>query len=111
MMSSSPTTTEVSQPDVVRDSPTPGEILLTEFLQPYRVSQYRLAKDIGVSEGYVSKVVHGQRAITAEMSLRLSEYFGVSPTFFANLQTIYDTRLARAKLANVVIHRLPASVR
>jgi addiction module HigA family antidote len=69
---------------------TPGEILNEEFLQPMGISQYRLAKDIGVPPRRINEVVKGQRAITADTALRLGRYFGVAPQFWLNLQTQYD---------------------
>ena len=52
----------------------PGEVLLEEFLEPMEISQYRLAKDIGVSPRRINEIVHGKRSITADTALRLSAY-------------------------------------
>lgn len=68
----------------------PGEILLEEFLNPMKITQYRLAKDINVSARRVNEIVHGKRAITAGTALRLSRYFGTSAQFWMNLQTRYE---------------------
>ncbi|MYA34879.1 MAG: HigA family addiction module antidote protein [Gemmatimonadales bacterium] len=73
----------------------PGEVLLEEFLEPMGISQYRLAKDIGVAPGRINQIVHGRRAITANTALRLSHYFGTSARFWLNLQTGYDLDMAR----------------
>ena len=54
----------------------PGEILLEEFLKPMRISQYRLAKDLGVSARRINDIVHGKRAVSADTALRLSRYLG-----------------------------------
>jgi len=62
----------------------PGEILLEEFLQPLGVSQYRLAKDIGVPVRRINEIVLGKRRITADTALRLSRYFGLSERFWMN---------------------------
>ncbi|GAB2885249.1 HigA family addiction module antitoxin [Paralcaligenes ginsengisoli] len=56
--------------------PTPGEILLEEFLRPMNVSQYRLAKEIGVSQRRIGEIVAGKRAVTVDTGLRLSRYSG-----------------------------------
>ena len=56
----------------------PGEILLEEFLRPLEISQYRLAKDIGVPVRRINEIVLGKRRITADTALRLSRYFGLS---------------------------------
>jgi addiction module HigA family antidote len=68
----------------------PGEVLLEEFLQPFEVTPYRLAKDIGVPPTRVSEICHGRRAITADTALRLARYFGTSPKFWLGLQEDYD---------------------
>jgi addiction module HigA family antidote len=79
-----------------RDFPPihPGEILLTEFLEPMGVSQYRLAKDIGVTPRRINEIVHGRRGITADTALRLGRFFTMEAQFWLNLQTQYDMELA-----------------
>jgi addiction module HigA family antidote len=67
----------------------PGEVLLEEFLRPMGLSQYRLAKDIGVPPRRVNEIVHGKRAVTADSALRLARYFATSARFWLNLQTQY----------------------
>jgi len=57
---------------------TPGELLLEEFLLPMGITQYRLAKEIGVSQLRISEIVNGKRAITADTDLRLARFFGLS---------------------------------
>jgi len=64
--------------DTKLSSVHPGEILLEEFLKPMGLSQDRLAKDIGVPPDQVGEIISGQRAISEDMSLRLSRYFGMS---------------------------------
>ena len=76
----------------------PGEILLEEFLEPMEISQYRLAKDIGVPPRRVNEIVHGKRAISADTALRMSRYFGLSERFWLNLQTRYDLEVEKDKL-------------
>ena len=76
----------------------PGEILLTEFLEPLGVSQYRLAKDVSVPARRINEIVHGVRAITADTALRLSRYFGTSERFWLNLQTRYDLEVSKDAL-------------
>ncbi|MFH7326371.1 HigA family addiction module antitoxin [Desulfurivibrio sp. C05AmB] len=77
----------------------PGEILLTEFLVPLGVSQYRLARGIGVTPRRVNEIVLGRRAITADTALRLGRYFNMEAQFWLNLQSRYDMEVAREKLA------------
>jgi addiction module HigA family antidote len=76
----------------------PGEILLEEFLQPLGISQYRLAKDIGVPVRRINEIVLGKRRITADTALRLSRYFGLSERFWLNLQGRYDLEVEKDRL-------------
>jgi addiction module HigA family antidote len=59
---------------------TPGEILAEDFLKPMGLSQYRVAKDIGVPPRRINEIVKGQRAITADTALRLGRYFKTAGT-------------------------------
>ena len=72
----------------------PGEILLHDFMEPLKLSQYALAKAIGVRPMRISQIVRGQRAITANTALRLSRYFGTRPAWWLDLQTHYDLQVA-----------------
>jgi len=87
--------------------PTPGEILLEEFLKPMGITQYRLAKEIGVPQRRIGEIVAGKRAVTADTGLRLSRFFGTSDGFWVGLQTDYDTAKAKDTLSDVLsrIHR------
>ena len=78
----------------------PGEVLLTEFLQPMQLSQYALAKAIGVPARRINEIVLGKRSITPDTALRLSRYFGLSERFWLNLQTRYDLEMAKDRLAD-----------
>jgi addiction module HigA family antidote len=78
----------------------PGEILLEEFLEPMGISQYRLAKDVGVPARRINEIVHGKRSITADTALRLSRYFGMTEQFWMNLQTRYDLELEKDRLGS-----------
>ncbi|HTG44020.1 MAG TPA: HigA family addiction module antitoxin [Verrucomicrobiae bacterium] len=78
---------------------TPGEILEQEFLKPMKITQYRLAKDIGVPPRRINEIIHGERAITANTALRLGRYFGMSPQFWLNLQSHYDLEQEQEHLA------------
>ena len=83
-----------------RDFPPihPGEILLAEFLEPLGVSQYRLAKDIGVTPRRINEIVHGRRAVTADTALRLGRYFDMEAQFWLSLQSHYDMEVALESL-------------
>jgi len=84
----------------------PGEILAEEFLTPMAISQYRLAKDIGVPPRRINEIVHGKRGITADTALRLGHYFGMTPQFWMNLQGRYDLETEADRLGKE-IGRLP----
>ncbi|MGR6087460.1 MAG: HigA family addiction module antitoxin [Arcticibacter sp.] len=68
----------------------PGEILLEEFLLPLEISAYRLSKDINIPQTRISEILKGNRRITADTALRLSQYFGNSAKFWLGLQDDYD---------------------
>jgi antitoxin HigA-1 len=68
----------------------PGEVLAEEFLGPLGISQYRVARDIGVPPRRINEIVHGSRAVSADTALRLARYFGTSERFWLNLQAQYD---------------------
>jgi addiction module HigA family antidote len=72
----------------------PGKILRTEFLEPMGISAYQLAKALHFPGIY--EIVREQRAITADVALRLGKYFGMTPQFWMNLQADYDLRRAAA---------------
>ena len=78
---------------------TPGEILLEEFLKPLGVTQYRLAKEIGVPQRRIGEIVAGRRAITADTAARLGVFFGMEAEFWLNLQAHNDLVHAREALA------------
>lgn len=82
--------------------PTPGEILLEEFLKPMGITQYRLAKEIGVPQRRIGEIVAGKRAVTADTGLRLSRFFGMSDGFWTGLQTDYDTAMTREAMADTL---------
>lgn len=81
---------------------TPGEILLHEFLEPMSISQYRLAKEIGVPQRRIGEIVAGRRAITADTALRLAAFFGTDAQSWITLQSHYDTELAREEMEAVL---------
>ncbi len=74
---------------------TPGEVLEEEFMKPLNISQNRLARDLDVPPSRVHAIVHGKRAITTDMALRLSKYFKTSVELWINLQSHYDLEVAK----------------
>ena len=81
---------------------TPGEILLEEFLRPMGLTQYRLAKEVGVPAQRISEIVAGKRAITADTDLRLCRFFGLSNGYWLRAQAAHDTEVAERKLSPVL---------
>src|SRR5436190_23350998 len=85
--------------DMVMAPVHPGEIVLEEFLKPLAVSQYRLAKEIGVPARRINEIVPGQRRISADTALRLARFFGTSERFWINLQARYDLEAEKDRSA------------
>ena len=77
------------------DPITPGEILLTGFLEPLGITQYRLAQATNLPQTRISEIVRGKRSITTDTALRLSKALGVDDRFWINLQTDYDLEVER----------------
>jgi len=88
---------------------TPGELLLEEFLKPMGISQYRLAKEIGVPAQRIGAIVAGKRAITADTDLRLCKFFGLSDGYWLRAQAAYDTEVAQGELRDALKHIKPWS--
>ena len=78
----------------------PGEILNEEFLRPMKLTQYRLARAIGVDPRRIHAIVHGERSITAETALLLSRFFDNSAEFWMGLQCQYDLEVAADRIAD-----------
>ena len=73
----------------------PGEHL-EEILEELGISQYRLAKTIGVPPIRINQIIHSKRAVTADTALRIGRALGTTPDFWLNLQRMYDLDVARA---------------
>ena len=78
----------------------PGEVLLEEYLEPLKLTQYRLAKDISVPARRVNEIVHRKRGVSADTALRLARYFGTSERFWLNLQSQYELDIERDRLGD-----------
>ena len=76
------------------ETPKISEILYEEFMKPYNLSAYRLAKEIDVPVSRIQDILHDRRKITVDTSIRLGKYFGVSERYFLNLQNDIDVRNA-----------------
>lgn len=81
---------------------SPGEMLAEEFLKPLGMSNYRLAKEIGVPAQRIGEILAGKRAITADTDLRLCRFFELSDGWWLRLQADYDTEVAKMTLAKVL---------
>ena len=92
--SKSSTTTELLP------NPSPGEILIEEFLKPMGLSQTALARAIGVPPRRINEIVLGKRTVTADTDLRLARYFNMSDGFFLGLQTDHDLMQRRRQIDN-----------
>ncbi|MCF7945366.1 MAG: HigA family addiction module antidote protein [Spirochaetia bacterium] len=76
----------------------PGEILKEEFLDPFEISAYKLSKEIKIPQTRISQIIKGNRRITADTALRLSEFFGNSAQFWLGIQDDYDLEEERIKI-------------
>lgn len=103
-MSNSSTTTEKWAPI------HPGEVLMEDFINGFRITQNKLAVSIGVPPRRINEIVHGKRAITADTALRLGRYFGIDPQFWLNLQTHYELELAEDRMAEQIAAITPLAV-
>ena len=81
---------------------TPGELLREEFLEPMAISQYRLAKEIGVPAQRIGEIVAGRRAITADTDLRLCRFLGLSNGYWLRAQAAHDTEVAERSLRSAL---------
>jgi addiction module HigA family antidote len=80
----------------------PGIILQADWLEPLGLSQYALAKAIGVPPRRINEIVKGLRSITPDTALRLAAFFGTDAQSWLNLQTYYDTETARETMTDVL---------
>lgn len=86
--------------------PTIGEILKEEFMEPYKISQNALAREIAVPPGRINEIIKGKRKITADTDLRLTKYFGLSKGYFLrmqiNLELLASSRDIEQDLTNII---------
>lgn len=84
----------------------PGEVLLHEFLEPMRLSQNQLARDLGVPPRRINEIVLQKRRVTADTALRLARYFKMSPDFWLGLQMDYDLDVEKDNLGERLSHEV-----
>lgn len=89
--------------------PHPGEILMHEFLAPMGISQYRLAKEIGVPQRRIGEIVAGARGVSVDTGLRLSRFFGLSDDFWTGLQLDYEAATAKDAMGEALARIRPWS--
>jgi len=87
----------------------PGIILKEEFMEPFRISAYRLSKETGIDKMTLSAILKGKRAISSITALKISKFFGLSERYWVNLQADYDLRMAKHKIFSELsnIHTIP----
>jgi addiction module HigA family antidote len=85
----------------------PGEILLEEFLIPLKIPPYRLAKETNIPQTRISEIIKGNRRVTADTALRLSQFFGNSAKFWLGLQDEFDLELESDKKREELYHIKP----
>ena len=90
------------------ETPKMSEILSEEFMKPFGVSAYRLAKDIDVPVSRIQDILHDRRGVSADTSVRLGLYFGVSDRYFLNLQSDIDIREAKSRIETSAVRIRPA---
>ena len=86
---------------------TPGEMLLEEFLKPMGLSQYRLAKEIGVPAQRIGEIIAGRRSVTADTDLRLCRFFSLSEGWWLRGQARYDIECAKDTLEKTLANIKP----
>jgi len=105
-MSKSAEPLEIDPTDWLKN-PTPGDILLEDFLKPLGMSQTALAKAIGVPPRRINEIILGKRAVTADTDLRLARYWGLSEGFWLGLQMDFDLMEQRRKMGAVLAKITP----
>ncbi len=84
----------------------PGDVLREDFLKPLGLSQYALAKAIGVPQIRISAIVNGKRSITPDTALRLARFFRTTAEFWIGMQTTYDLETARDREGDKIEARI-----
>ena len=88
-------------------APTISEILREEFMEPMKLSAYQLAKEIHVPVSRIQAILNGSRRITADTSLRLSKFFGVSDRYFLDMQSDLDIRTLKSSIQEEIDNIIP----
>jgi len=86
----------------------PGEVLLEDFMKPLGLSQYRLAKEMGIAPIRISQIIKGQRSISVDTAMRLARYFGTSAAVWLRMQVRYDLEAADKELGERINREVKA---
>lgn len=81
----------------------PGTVLLEDFMRPMGLTQYALAKALGVTQVRIGEIVHGKRAISPDTALRLARYFGTTAEFWVNMQATHDLEVAKEAVGAQIV--------
>jgi len=92
------------------ETPRMGEILSEEFMEPLGISAYKLAQEIHVPVSRIQDILHDRRKITADTSLRLARFFGVSDKYFLDIQNDIEFRILKETLADEILSITPYKV-
>ena len=95
---------------VLIETPKISEILMEEFMEPMGLSAYKLAQEIHVPTSRIQDILHDRRKITADTSLRLAKFFGVSDRYFLDMQNDIDVRELKISMANEINNIHPFKV-
>lgn len=107
MRTMSKSSTTIKRTPARRIAPVhPGAVLREDFLKPTGLSQYALARALGVSQMRISEIVNEKRAVSPETALRFARYFGTSAEFWIGIQATYDLETARDRLGASIERRI-----
>jgi addiction module HigA family antidote len=95
---------------MANDLPTIGEVLASEFLEPFNLSQNALTKALGIPQNRLSDIINGKRGISADTDLRLCKYFGLTDGYFTGLQADFERITAKRKLSRELKKIIPLKV-
>jgi antitoxin HigA-1 len=92
---------DMAKADLAKLAPLhPGEVLREEFMEPFGLTAYALAKACQIERPRLERIVREKQGITADTALRLSKYFGTTPEFWMNLQTKYELETAKDEIGD-----------
>ena len=88
--------------DVILKPVHVGDILYEEFMQPYHITEYRLAQMTGISQTQIGRIIKGKRGITVDTALRFAQVFSTSPEFWLNIQNRYEIDSMKAEIKETI---------